>query len=790
MAVETQEKWPANRGFYLDIEDLQIAAGNTGQTRLRIEFGDQYALILRDGETPAFEKRIYKRTTGAVPSGDAKLRELPDEVKDALKDELGAALTGGAFVAATPQWNTVSQLGRSGKVAFGKARRIFLSVERLAGRFRFTVGLGDAPPGVYDVIDRVAIDDMIGEPTRFEPRPAAWKAAKIRVFFAGLSGHMGGGEVLFVNPAVLTGTSIEGVHPDELRMRRARMGKIKRASLARLISCPGRLVEGELPRARAIVAGWNGDGTHMETTACNAFLRHVGRGLRTRALAYSVELRASRDGQDTPLLSMVGVEIDGEYWLPQRAPLDITAACTGTAKLSTGEPPDVPGAELSLSIDRTILERLAVPDGVPGDGSWNRYVAPRKRITFEARWNYTDGSQDEWQTLFDGWIYSPANQNERFLEHRMTLLCRDGLMRLSKPFAFIDSRYRAGSYVWVNDRKEKPLYGAMMVYEILRASLGEVVALRLNGGVSGIDDVAGMLRFFPRNHFPLLGNENNVAGFLPLASNRVSGGANMPTQGQPQLPPPFRQCARDWIERIAKLDRAIFFWGYSPNLPGVPVPIYGRVTEFYKAARALGDFVVADCVYSDTARDAQVNAIIGGIESRYLPERDINQVVVFTGSPPEGHGVIPSVAMGLDRFSPGPLTDPDDGGDATLLLEDDAFLKLASGMNRDAIQSLLNGIAAIELAQFAGVKQESVSIRLPRGTNHVFWGRTIMPRMRAGIGGESGETQGAGDVSDRGIELDGKRFCVTRVEHGFDFMNGGTAWTTNVVARPFSGMGL
>ena len=51
--------WEENLGFTLDFTDLQIARGQQGQARIRIEWGKIFSIVLRDGAAPTFEKRVH-----------------------------------------------------------------------------------------------------------------------------------------------------------------------------------------------------------------------------------------------------------------------------------------------------------------------------------------------------------------------------------------------------------------------------------------------------------------------------------------------------------------------------------------------------------------------------------------------------------------------------------------------------------------------------------------------------------------------------------------------------------
>ena len=458
MWVET-DNWEENLGFEIDLTELQVARGQKGQARIRIEWGGIYSIVLRDGAAPTFEKRVSvsKKTapkTAPAPAptenngGDDEGDDTTgDDEGDGTGSDSGAALGVPAKVAKElpqqkkkdeakpgevkpePQWRTVVSMARGGSVDWSKITKIGIRIERIAGRFRFRVRFGEAAPGVYDVIDRrAAPPSPDNDKPASEAIAASWPTAPLRVSFGGVSAHLGGGELRALDAA--TGQAIAGRFGRKLRAPGAHdQSAVEDAGVAPSLSA----------------LGWASDQTEATFPAAEIYQREVGRGLYERALAYVCELAASPDGKDVPLLTNVGYSFAGiSESPPERLPLDITPACVGSARIQTGQPPDVPTAEMSLKVDDVILKQLTLPIDAPAGATWKTYVSKYHRIRFRARWNYSDDTQDDYQTLFDGAVYSPARNTARLLQQDLSLTCRDRVMRCTKPWAFIDAKYRAG----------------------------------------------------------------------------------------------------------------------------------------------------------------------------------------------------------------------------------------------------------------------------------------------------------------------------------------------------------
>ena len=771
--VETVAPWEENLGFEIDLTDLQIARGQKGQARIRIEWGGLFSVVLRDGAAPTFEKRLSASEKAAQnPARD----ELPGPVKGALPEP---------STGAPPTWKTPLELGRGGPVNWDKINRLRVGIERIAGRVRLTVRFGDANPAVYDIINRRdAPNSPANENGGFEAVAAAWPRAPIRVSFSGVSAHMGGGELRALD--VKTGLGLQGRYARRLRTP----GK---QNLQSGVS------GGVDPRLHPM--GWARDQTSVQILAAQIYNRQVGRGLYERALAYVCELSASPDGKDVPLLTNIPFGWEGLYQYDERAPLDITPACVGSARIQTGQPPDVPTSEMSLKVDDVILRQLALP-GDAAAGTYRNYVSKYHRIRLRARWNYSDGSQDEYETLFDGAIYSPARNTARLLQQDLSLTCRDRIMRCSKPWAFIDQKYRAGGFLLAEKtnkaRRNGPggafaFWGVELIHDILRITFGDEVANSLNGGVDAGDPDArtnGMLRFCPANQPPIFESGHDVTGLIALQGPFSNQGRSIPMTGQLMFPPPYRQSAIDWIRQIAALDQLVFYWGYPPGIAVEnPVPIIGKQTLITKAAHELGTYEIPDAQYGG---EADADTAMMSIESRLLVERDITRVVTYAGQVgADAAGLMPSIASGEARFDPGPPGDPEDTGERTLLIESDALL-LAGTLTRElaGLNRFMEGISQLALDEYAGIKQEDISISM-RGDASLRWGREIRPQMHA----DGGETAGqAGDYSYDAMQLHDRPYHVQRVEHTISFApgggEGGGAWEMNVSARPIATTGL
>ena len=667
-----------------------------------------------------------------------------------------------------------------------KTKRLSIRVERLAGRIRISARFGDGAPMSVDVTDRRAAPTAPDAQPAWEAIAAYWPRAPIRVSFGGVSAHMGG---------------------SEMRALDADTGSATVARFGRQLRTPGlhnaNAAQDNNIKARPLGMGWAGDGTEVSFPAAEIYNREVGRGLYERALAYVCELRASSDGKDVPLLSTVAYQWQGVSAPPEtRAPLDITPACVGSARVSTGSPPDVPTSELSLKVDHVLLQQLGMPADAPGGATWRNYLSKYHRIVCRARWNYSDNTQDDYTTLFDGAIYSPSRNTARLLQQDLSLTCRDRVMRCSAPWAFIDAKYRAGHFLLfdkVMDAARRAgsgasfaFFGAELVHDILRVTFGDEVADSLNGGIDRGNSNArtnGLMRYFSRITPPLLESGSDVTGLIVLQGPLANAGRSIPMTGQLAFPPLYRQAVIAWIQQIAALDQAVFYWGWPPGIEtDAPVPIYGRITQITKAARALGTYTIPDCNYGG---EADIDSAMMSIESRLLVERDITRVVTYAGQAGDASGLVPSIVSGEARVDPGPPNDPQDGGERTLLQENDALM--LAGMLTGGVEGLnrfLGGLSQLSLDQYAGVLQEDISIAM-RGDAELRWGREIRPQMNA----DGGETAGqAGDYSYDAMELHDKPYHVQRVEHNLSFApgggDGGGAWDMTVAARPISASGL
>lgn len=782
------DNWEENLGFELDFTDLQVARGQQGQARIRIEWGKVFSVVLRDGAAPTFEKRLPSSKAAGTPKTTTPDKSLPPgwHPPMTLPNDFANAGKAGE-IKPDPKWKTVSELTGAGTVDWSKTKRIGVSVERVAGRFRVSVRFGDAAPIVADITDRRVAPTAVGAPPADEAVPASWPRAPLRASFGGVSAHMGGAE---------------------LRALDERTGAAISARFGRKLRAPG-AHDAAAARSNGIEAnlyatGWGRDGTGVSFPAAEIYQREVGRGLFERALAYVCELRASTDGKDVPLLTTVAYSWGGANApIEQRQPLDITPACVGSARISTGQPPDVPTADLSLKVDHVLLQQLLTSGDAAAGATHRDYVSKYNRIVVRARWNYSDNTQDEYSTLFDGAIYSPARNTARILQQDWSLTCRDRVMRCSSPWAFVDSKYRAGHFLLfekVNQAIKRAgsgaafaFFGAELIHDILRITFGDEVANSLNGGIDTGNPSAranGLLRYFPRLTAPLMESGYDVLGLIALQGPLDNQGRSIPTVGNGLMfPPPYKQAVIQWLQQIAALEQAVFYWGWPPGIEvESPVPIYGRITEITKAARALGVYEIPDCNYGG---EGDIDRAMMSVESRLLVERDITRVVTYAGQAGDASGLIPAIASGEARFDPGPANDPQNGGERTLVQENDALLLagLLTG-GPEGLNQFLGGLSELTLNQYAGVSQEDISIAM-RGDAALRWGREIRPQMSADGGFTSG---GVGDYSFDAMDLHDKPYHVQRVEHSLSFApsggEGGGAWDMNVSARPISADGL
>ena len=467
--------------------------------------------------------------------------------------------------------------------------------------------------------------------------------------------------------------------------------------------------------------GWNRLGTTVLVQGTTA----------TRDVTYTATLSASPDGVHTPFVSSAGLSFDPAWSANAPAALDITAAVE-SGRVSMAMPPSMPGAQATLNIDLQLLQKLST--------RWGSYAKRYCPVTIRQRWRYDDGSVGAWNNLFKGYFYvenvSAATGNER----KVSWTCHDPVVRLQKPAAIV---LRAAPLDFTFFKKALAgggtnLYGWDCVQQIIDTTVG-----RSAGGT--------VYPIFPASHYPLLSTGSDTTGgwmyIQQNAQNIGTGGQGQPpTSAAWMLPPPFGDDALGWINRICKLDYAVFYYGWPDgNTSAWQSPIYGRLTEILRGRSVR---VLPDRVYF--AGDA--NSLLTAIEIAGKPDRDINEVWAM-GSPP-GEGVrdfAPGMpqTIGVARL---PTSDPNSAERSwprTMLLRSDlANLRMDEN---DIAQYLANGV----INDLTGVNRAFPTFHM-RGDATLQWGDKVQPKM---VLDNCGSTVNLG--------INGQNFWVEKVDHEF-----------------------
>lgn len=467
--------------------------------------------------------------------------------------------------------------------------------------------------------------------------------------------------------------------------------------------------------------GWNRLGTVVAVTGAVA----------GRDVTYTAALTASPDGIHTPFVSSAGLSFEPAWVANSPAALDITAAVE-SGRVSMAMPPSMPGAQATLNIDLQILQKL--------NTRWGSYAKRYCPVTIRQRWQYDDGSMGAWNSLFKGYFNVENYTVATGLERKVTWTCHDPVLRLQGNNARV---LRAAPLDFTFYKKalaggNPNLYGWDCVQQILDTTVG-----RSAGGT--------VYPVFPASHYPLLSTADDTSGgwmFLQQLAQNIGTGA----QGQPpttttwRLPPPFGDDALGWINRIAKLDYAVFYYGWPDgDTSAWPRPIYGRLTEILRGRSVK---VLPDRVY--VAGDA--NSLLTAIEIAGKPDRDVNEVWAM-GSPPSDamRDFFPGMpqTIGVARL---PSSDPNSAERSwtrTLLLRSD-LANLSPGDN-DIAQYLANGV----INDLTGVNRAFPTFHT-RGDATLQWGDKVQPKM---------VLDNCGSVVNLGIN--GQSFWVEKVDHEF-----------------------
>lgn len=461
------------------------------------------------------------------------------------------------------------------------------------------------------------------------------------------------------------------------------------------------------------------------------------------AVHYQVTMRPSSNGIASPFVSSALLYFRPEMAGESPSAIDLRPAVQ-TISYTTGSSEGAPMARAQITLSRKVLDAK-----VPG---WTDTLVRFAPIKISQRWRYTDQSADTFQTLFEGYVYSPDPTLEQFNAQTMDLVAFDPTMRLKEPAALVDDQYAPLDWI-VTSGQQTSLYGGQGVKAILAKEMGDVYADTLNGD-------GDSMRFMPPGHYPLVTSAEDGGGYF-------GGALAIPTKSGANLPPPFGSDAISWIHTLAGFDRAVFFFTHSLTGDTI-IPVYGRPRQVM-AVMGGAPLELPDAIYSS----GDSNKLVASASVKNLVDKAINEVQVWIR---KGEGLLavmrPALYIGRSSL---PDDDPNSGAATwrrSRVLKEEIFEKRVG-------QDFAQLIADVTLAEFEGVTPRDVSLTLPRGDISIRWARLVKPKF-------------SGGQSDSTIGIDGEVFRVKRVEHKVDLTgaNPEREFVTEVIARPLSATGF
>lgn len=501
----------------------------------------------------------------------------------------------------------------------------------------------------------------------------------------------------------------------------------------------------------AHAGGWEGAGT----------LINVVPTVGDTHVSYVCSLTANAQGIDTPLVTKVIAANPADWSTPSSAHRDIRPALTRVT-MTNAMPPILPGAEVSVECDRSLLDTL-LPD-------WQTYVDKYHPVDLRVKWHYDNGTEDaDYTLLFKGYIYQVNKATSGVNQNTMTLHLVDPVQaRLKAPAAVIDHHYPPLDWFWmglvsgVDDDGSTPAFTAFYGYdgvkEILNIALGPNEASRLNGTGDG--------GLFFTDHYPLLSVDMDTAGYL----TQLLPFTQPPTQSDLHLPAPHGQDAYSWITQLAEYDHAIFYYGWPDGLftDDWPAPIYGRITNIV-ATRPT--YTIPDNDYNA----GDVNKILKEASTETRPDRDVNRFLAWANLPnTDGlNGLLPAFRMAEDRLKADDPNRPELTWERTLVAKNDI-------LGLPGAAEIYVKLLALELRK-RNLIFPKVTIR---GTAQIQWGWKVDFAMGGAYSDASLGLTGTDPVS--GLS---RQYRVEKVEHSFTF--GQTPeFDTNLYIRPLSASGF
>lgn len=495
--------------------------------------------------------------------------------------------------------------------------------------------------------------------------------------------------------------------------------------------------------AKGVYGGWHAPGTKV---------RIDGRR-DAHTVTYTVEMKASKQQERSPFVSLVGMLFEGSTAGETQAPIDVRPAAL-SMKYSSGEPGLMAMSEVQLELSRNLLDEH-LPD-------WRTLLKPFAPVRVLAQWTYdAQGSIVEggWTRVFEGYVAAFDQNVSDFNDKSLSLVLRDPLLRLKSPAGFVDERYGPLDLLFAYG-SGGPVYDGQCVQYLLATELGQSVAGTLNGNGDALQ--------FSDLKYPVFSPENDRVGYFGFQSMiRPS------TQSSFLMAPPFGRDVLSWInESIAGPMDAVFFWGYSPysqafesdeHAFGTPplVPVYGNIFFYYAALSEIR--VLPDAIYLDD----DVNKLISSVSVETLTDKMFNEAVVW-GVKPKGtmESMVPSFHAGRATL---PASHPNAAEHSWRRVMLDQHDFIGNIVDHEYAEALANEM----LGYFADGIPRSVTVVMPRGDQTLRWGMRIQPKMQA-----SG--------SDLEIGVNNQVFRIKRINHSWDFsgQNPDRAFVTEMVCRP------
>lgn len=343
-------------------------------------------------------------------------------------------------------------------------------------------------------------------------------------------------------------------------------------------------------------------------------------------------------GIHTPYVTGVIARSTTSQARPSAAAIDITLACKGTCTIESAEPPDTVVGEARLTVDRAKLNELF------SGTSWTANVKQFNIVTIEVKGFYSDGSEDSYTQLFEGYVMNPTRDVDGAYSWTGGLVLRDHMQRTIAPAAFIGEEFDAplDHLILASDDPQIQLRGATCYREILLRAVGSWASEDLNGGPDEDD------RYYPVNYPYLIDPGNDIVGLYPDAVPMKEGWV---------LNPKYGADANSWAQDFERYEHAARYYGPLPEGGTAMYFVYGHLATLYKKAREAGDgdginLYIADKDYVS----GDINKIILAASRQELGDMNYNDFRAWamrtTG---KDAGTTPALIYGHSRL---PSDDP------------------------------------------------------------------------------------------------------------------------------------